>query len=445
MPSIQTERQRAKRWIKTFYSSYDHGISGYGPAAFGPDGKKRIRRQTNDKIVAKINRRFFSEINYKTIELDRHFDRDTTFYASAVAYSKKSDRYIATVTIDIDCKKKGSAAGAEAFAEYLAENYFPNLYHEVSTGGVGRACYLQIDFGRYGCGRSNLRDFAKQLGESLNRIATEEGFDIEHVEIMGLPVEIQWSKTGSIERYTGGVLTKVPRDISRVSEWENTARITWEQCIRLPWINAAAKTEKQKSEKQNNSSISGCGLTNREIEALPAFTEYARKVLAGEVIEVGNTRQIITEEDMGLFLAIVYSKSIRPNKDGSMPVAYAEHVWKSVTDRGWSRSRWAAMRKFAEEKGFVVVKDARYIIGTGAYKGQAAKWGLSKEAVEIFKALVGSCTGVRGTTTSCVEQLSLPAPSRLPATDLVWIIPFGTPQAVREFDWERDITLRKAG
>ena len=47
--------------------------------------------------------------------------------------------------VDIDCHASGTLEGATQFAEFLRENYFPNLYFEVSTHGNGIQGFVVVD------------------------------------------------------------------------------------------------------------------------------------------------------------------------------------------------------------------------------------------------------------------------------------------------------------
>jgi len=75
-------------------------------------------------------------------KLVAHCASEETWYFSAASYWKQ--RY-ALIMIDVDCKKRGTPEGARAFLEFLAANYFPGMYIEVSTNGNGGHGYLLID------------------------------------------------------------------------------------------------------------------------------------------------------------------------------------------------------------------------------------------------------------------------------------------------------------
>ena len=47
--------------------------------------------------------------------------------------------------MDIDCHASGTLEGALQFAQYLKQNYFPDLYYETSTHGNGVHGFLVVD------------------------------------------------------------------------------------------------------------------------------------------------------------------------------------------------------------------------------------------------------------------------------------------------------------
>ena len=47
--------------------------------------------------------------------------------------------------LDIDCHRSGSLEGAKQFAAFLKQQYFPDLYYEVSTNGNGIHGFIIVD------------------------------------------------------------------------------------------------------------------------------------------------------------------------------------------------------------------------------------------------------------------------------------------------------------
>ena len=71
--------------------------------------------------------------------------------------------------IDIDCHKSGNPESAKAFADWLKDNYFPNLYHEPSTNGKGRHGYFVLF--KDGCSDVAVANILKRSGEGSQEAA----------------------------------------------------------------------------------------------------------------------------------------------------------------------------------------------------------------------------------------------------------------------------------
>lgn len=112
--------------------------------------------------------------------LDAHFSGEVTLYFTSTGWASIDE---VIVMIDIDCHHRGTLAGAIAFAEYLREHYFPNLYFETSTNGNGVHGYLRIHKSR--TGDSVLKRLLARLDGHLKSILADTDFDVELVEIKG--------------------------------------------------------------------------------------------------------------------------------------------------------------------------------------------------------------------------------------------------------------------
>ena len=151
------------------------------------------------------------------------------------------------VLIDIDVQKAGglgSTQGARDFANHLRDTVFPNLYIEPSTHGRGIHGYVVVDCRidsphnptdrqpNYWAATVNRQLIL--LEERLQQIATEGGFDIEQVEIMGLVNEMSWSNGRLVEIHKRHALAKVPAGlVTRFEELRNTTVLTVEALKQL--------------------------------------------------------------------------------------------------------------------------------------------------------------------------------------------------------------------
>jgi hypothetical protein len=133
-------------------------------------------------LVPKKNRRTYLPHKLVTRVLREHASGEQTYY---FAGSEKPNCR-ALIMIDVDCHKSGSPEGAMAFVSYLRAHHFANLYYEASTNGRGAHAYFLLEKG--GLSVPAIKNvLLKKLQPWLNHLA--KGFDLELVEIKGLPPE----------------------------------------------------------------------------------------------------------------------------------------------------------------------------------------------------------------------------------------------------------------
>ena len=97
-------------------------------------------RYTNEQLIRWYNASGFMGTPTNS-DLYAHFAGQDTLYFWADG--RKSSPLTLSM-IDIDCHESGNAQSAKAFADWLKDNYFPNLYHEPSTHGKGRHGYFVL-------------------------------------------------------------------------------------------------------------------------------------------------------------------------------------------------------------------------------------------------------------------------------------------------------------
>jgi hypothetical protein len=118
-------------------------ISPYG---FGWAEGGKVGRYSNDQLV-----RWYNAHGYMggptNGDMFSHFAGRHTLYFWADG-RKSTDQTLSMV--DVDCHGRGNPRSATAFAEWLKDNGFPNLYHEPSTHGRGRHGYLVLYKRGYG-------------------------------------------------------------------------------------------------------------------------------------------------------------------------------------------------------------------------------------------------------------------------------------------------------
>jgi hypothetical protein len=267
-----------------------------------------------DCPIRKKHRRTFLQ-NLRTRQLREHSADQETYYFTGSHKPEKP----ALIMIDVDCHRKGNLKGALAFASWLRAHHFPNLYYEPSTNGKGAHAYFLID--KSGFSIPALKHLLlRRLQPWLNQQA--QGFDLELVEIKGLPPECEWgNEIYDLKAYKAGTLAKIPRGLfDRFDELRNTTVVNaWDLAIELP----EPIVEKSKQEKIVAGSVVGKHI---DCSQLDVYRQIARDLLHGEIITT-NSRHIATEEDFAIFLLLGEWFSYHMNADGSLPWARFKGLW----------------------------------------------------------------------------------------------------------------------
>ena len=180
MITQQLKKKRSKNPVCSYLRKL---ISPYG---FGWKGDDGVGRYSNETLIRYYNTSGFMG-SPTNDELHNHFTGQDTLYFWADG--RKSSPLTLSM-IDIDCHGHGNAQSAKAFADWLKDNYFPNLYHEPSTHGKGRHGYFVLY--KDGFGDVAVVNILKRLGKTLKKLlqlflATHPQYEIENVEIKGNP------------------------------------------------------------------------------------------------------------------------------------------------------------------------------------------------------------------------------------------------------------------
>ena len=154
--------------------------------------------------------------------------------------------------VDVDCHASGSLKGAMAFVSYLRAHHFANLYYERSTNGRGAHAYFLLE--KDGLSVPAVKNILlKKLQPWLNHLA--KGFDVELVEIKGLPPEATWGdRRYDLTSYKAGVLAKLPRGIfDRFAELQETTVLSAKTlAMELPDI---ALPRRRKRKRQSSAAV----------------------------------------------------------------------------------------------------------------------------------------------------------------------------------------------
>jgi hypothetical protein len=389
----RSQKRRADRversaiaWIRSRVSGFDHGIR------VSTEGKKPHPIHCNKKEAVK---RFFETKIWK-LKKPRNKDFGQHFMGQMPLFGagNSNPRDPETLTlIDIDCKKTGTLEGAKQFAEHLKETYFPGLYYEVSTNGNGIHAYpiiVKQDNSPHLINKS-----LKRLDNFLKDVLEDGDFDVENVEIKMTLAEIDWSdKPNKIAKILFGCLGKYPQDDSRFDEWKKTTRLNVHDLMRLP----VKDKPKNKTGKRPPGSISGCHISEQEIErSKTAYLTLAKTFLENHHLATSN-KSVAVAEDLSVMMMFLKYFSANMNEDGTLPWDRFRSLWEAVFESGdierqFSPNRFAVLRNYLSSLGMIEWMDETYKPGKKAkngkrYGGTACKWKASTLLLELMEGIV---------------------------------------------------------
>lgn len=302
--------------------------------------------------------------------------------------------------IDIDVLKSkglGSPEGARRFALYL-NHIWPNLYFEPSTDGKGMHGYFILSKKDADAARTNAA--LKRLEAWLRAEAKKIGADIEQVEIKGTCLDMTFDG-GLLQAVKYGFFGKLPREVSRFSEWGNTTVLRVQDLegslfdvvdgsqpavepviVKLPVPKVAVKKKKQVNMA---GSVSGKFVSEEELASIPQFERLYREWVGPDDLMAGKFR--VTAHDFAVAMVIVRHFKDEPNGDGTLPTRRAGELWTALyragdVQRGWNHHRWKAIRDFCSARGHLDWTDHRYQYGMDAEKsvrGIACKWEITDD------------------------------------------------------------------
>jgi len=351
--------------------------------------------------------------NYKLLD---HFLGKETLYYMAHGW-EKAERILVMIDIDVlKAKGLGTPEGARRFAQHL-KAIWPDLYFEVSTNGKGIHGYLIL--------RKRWAD-AKQTNAALKRLeawlraeAKKVNADIEEVEIKGTCLDMTFDGR-LLQAVKYGVLAKLPRDVARFSEWQETTVLRVqdlersqfdvneeevvvsvpepvsdepEEVIKWPTPKADAKIRKVKKAIVAGS-VSGKFINEDELAAIPAFERLYREWVGPNDLMARKFR--ITAHDFAVMMVLLRHFKAQPNCDKTLPCRRAEELWTGLyhagdVDRGFCHHRWRRIRDFLSARGHIDWTDHRYeppcvVKDENGKKDQkkssrgiACKWGITEQ------------------------------------------------------------------
>jgi hypothetical protein len=347
----------AIRWLRSKISSLDYGIKYKGHP---------IHLNSNVSTMAFLNgeRKYLFRPTNK--EFEDHFENKETLYFTG------NNRGPAIIMLDIDCHKMGSLAGALAFAQHLKDNFFPDLYYEVSTNGNGVHGYIIFNESR----PSNHKVWLKTLEKVLDGYLTLHPFDVEMIEIKGLPPTIKW-KNHKVLNYVAGTLAKMPRQVERFEELMNTTSLDLDQLLdTIEKIKKATPKVQETKPELVKPSVRIRGNVSNPFGSTDKLEQI--KPLARKICYSYGKKLNIEDTTIGLYILFWMKTHPTYRKDGSLPQLRIRAIWEVMFQEGtvtrqFRAERWKEIRKMLTSFGVIVWQDTRY------YPQQAMKGEMSDE------------------------------------------------------------------
>ena len=314
----------------------------------------------------------------------RHLVGDDTAYFTARPLDGET-----LLCVDIDCHASGTLKGAKQFAQFLKENYFPNLYIETSTHGNGAHGFVVVD--RSFWSDAQYKAVLVALEKWLKRVLRSTTFDVEDVELKGTPMTVQWgSRRREARSVTYGSLAKMPRDWQRFGEWQATTCMTAHELRELPERFPVAEPEAEHREESPAPKVAKGSVLGKLVdpEVVRKLEPLARDLLDLQKPEVGSaSRAVVVAEDVQMTLAVIRAFTLHPNPDGSIPVMRAKAIWDRMheagdTSRAFNFHRFAAIRNMLTDLGLLEWEDSTYRFG------RACRWKASEELMERMESVL---------------------------------------------------------
>ncbi len=287
----------------------------------------------------------------------------------------------------------------------LKENYFPNLFIETSTHGNGAHGFLVVD--RKLWSDAEYKAVLVNVEKWLRRVLRQTTFDVEDVELKGMPMTVQWgARRGEVRGVTFGSLAKMPRDWRRFEEWQSTTRMTAHELRALPERFVVAEPELQhQSETNEKASVRKGSVLGKLVdpEVVQMLEPLAKGLLrlGSPEVKQSSSRAIVVAEDMQMTLAIIRSFTLHPNPDGSMPLKRIGAIWDAAyeagdTTRAFCYHRFKAIRDRLADMGLLEWDDSTYRFG------RACRWQASEELMEMMESVLEAASD---TTTPCPSPI----------------------------------------
>jgi hypothetical protein len=329
--------------------------------------------------------------NYRLLD---HFSGKDTLYFFGNG-RKQAKRTLVMIDIDVlKSKGLGSPKGAGEFANYL-KTIWPNLYFETSTNGEGLHGYVVL--WKSQCDAERTNSASKRLEKWLRAEAKKIGADIEQVEVKGTCPDIEFNR-GLVQAVKYGFFAKLPRDVSRFSEWQDTTSLrvvdlegeAFDVVEESAPVVARTVPVVSTTKKMVAGSVSGKIISEEELASIPQFERLYREWVGPAGLKA--RKFLVTAHDFATAMVILRHYKASPNCDGSLPCRRVEKLWTALfvagdIERPWNHHRWKAIRDFLSTKGHIDWTEHRYeyatVVQNGneetVQKGIACKWAITDD------------------------------------------------------------------
>ncbi len=315
-----------------------------------------------------LNRFFLSkrENRYRVARIPKNwYDDHRAGIKTLFGYGNSNPKQSHTLFMfDIDTHHRGNLQTALVAGKWL-QSRFPGLVIETSTNGGGIHGYGLLYKSTYDS--KQIREGLLNLQRWLKCEVDELGFEIDKIEIKGLPNEFEW-RNDVMTCVKFGTLFKLPRTLS-LEELQSTHEF---QMIDLLHGEFAERRKKMAPVASSGiAEVTGSWAGRLLLpEALETWRGIAERFLGGEVVKVD--RRLVNVEDFAVVLAICETINDLPNADGSLPIARIVGFWQSMvdygdTDRLPSPVKVSKVLRFCGERGFLEVSDDLF------YRGRAKR------------------------------------------------------------------------
>src|SRR5262249_35060332 len=126
-----------------------------------------------------------------------------------------------------------------------------------------------------------------------------------------------------------------------------------------------------------------------ELDLMPIWKRLFRRLRKDKPLH--GARWLVEDTDFAQAIVLLrfFTEAENRNLDGSLPQCRAQELWTALYDAGdferpWNHPRWKAMRDWMSQMGWLDWQDNRYQIGTGRGDGQACRWRLHEDFVQVL-------------------------------------------------------------